>query len=403
MVQARVNEPAPSGEMRTMQVIYFHMYGGNARDGINKKILAQASRLYETGIRVNLVLVGGINDTCQDHTFLQILPPYTGPGHDILFFKRLYRQHLARTYIRSVIREAGPDTVLYLRYPVPIFVTPRDMTHKKTCRVVLECNSIEIKEQKQQKYYLKYLYELAFGRAFRKSADAIVGVTDEITRYQVARSGDPDKPHITIGNGFDVDSVRVRVPPEYSGEELSVLCVANVSRWHGLDRMLKGMSAYNGPFKIRFHIAGDGPDAPYLKKIASEMEITDSVTFHGFKTGEDLDRLFNQCHIAVGSLGIYRKGLSQTSELKAREYCARGIPSIIACQDPDFPDDYPYVLQVPADDTPIDIEQVLAFAQEVCTDPEHPETMRAYARDNLDWLPKMEKLKTFLETIVESR
>lgn len=400
MVQARVSDPAPSGETQTIQVIYFHMYGGNAGDGINKKILAQASRLHETGIGVRLALVGGINEASQDQTFLQVLTPRTWPGQDSLFLKRLYRQHLARSYIRRVIRESGAGTVLYLRYPVPILITPWDLAHKKSCSVVLECNSIETEEQKQHTFPLKYLYERIFGRAFRKSADAIIGVTDEITRYQVARSGDPDKPHITIGNGFDVDSVRLRVTPEYSGEELSVLCVANVSRWHGLDRMLKGMSAYKGPFKIRFHIAGDGPDVPYLKKIASEMEITDSITFHGFKTGEELDLLFDQCHIAVGSLGIYRKGLSQTSELKAREYCARGIPSIMACQDPDFPDDYPYILHMPADDSPIDIEQVLSFAQEVCTDPDHPEKMRAYAREHLDWAAKMKRLRRFLETIV---
>jgi hypothetical protein len=136
--------------------------------------------------------------------------------------------------------------------------------------------------------------------------------------------------------------------------------------------------------------------------MADELGIRNSVIFHGFKTGEDLDRLFDQCHIAVGSLGIYRKGLSQTSELKAREYCARGIPSVIACQDPDFPDEYPYVLHVPANDAPISIEQVLAFAQEICTDPGHPAKMRSYARDHLDWAAKMQKLKTFLETIVKS-
>jgi len=384
-----------------MRVVYFHMYGGNARDGINKKIFAQTSRLIESGVEVRLVLVGGVNqiDAIDDH--IQPLLLHAWPGHEIHFFKKLYRQILARRCIRDIIEGAGSDTLLYLRYPVPIFVTPGIMARKKTCRVVMECNSIEIEEQKQQKNRIKYLYELIFGKAFRKSANAIVGVTEEITRYQVGRSGDPNKPHITIGNGFDVDSVKLRLPPPYTGD-LAMLCVATVSRWHGIDRMLNGMSAYSGPAKITLHIAGEGPEVPYLKRLIEELGINKSVVFHGFKTGEDLNRLFDQCHIAVGSLGIHRIGLKEASILKAREYCARGIPSVMACQDPDFPQDYPYVLHLAADDTPIDIEQVLAFAQEVCTDSGHPAKMRAYARDHLDWSAKMQKLKTFLETIVES-
>ncbi len=122
------------------------------------------------------------------------------------------------------------------------------------------------------------------------------------------------------------------------------------------------------------------------------------MVFHGFTTGNALDALFDQCHVAVGSLGIHRKGLTQTSELKAREYCARGIPYIIACADPDFPAGFPYILRLPADESPIDIEQVLAFAREVCADPDHPQKMRSYAEEHLDWSVK--KLKGFLEALV---
>jgi hypothetical protein len=90
--------------------------------------------------------------------------------------------------------------------------------------------------------------------------------------------------------------------------------------------------------------------------------------------------------------------------LKGREYCARGVPYIIACDDPDFPADFPYILHLPADESPINIDQVLAFAQEVCADPDHPQKMRRYAEEHLDWSVKMKTLKGFLEALVgESR
>ncbi len=124
------------------------------------------------------------------------------------------------------------------------------------------------------------------------------------------------------------------------------------------------------------------------------------MVFHGFLTGEALDALFDQCHVAVGSLGIHRKGLTQTSELKGREYCARGIPYIIACADPDFSSDFPYICYLPADESAVDVEQVLAFAREVGANPNHPQEMRRYAEEHLDWSVKMKKLKDFLEMLV---
>ena len=188
----------------------------------------------------------------------------------------------------------------------------------------------------------------------------------------------------------------------YRGEDLHLLCVANISRWHGLDRLIRGLGAYHGPTRVTLHIAGDGSELPNLKKIINQLDITDQVIFHGLTTGKDLDDLFNICHIAVGSLGMHRKGLTQTSELKAREYCARGIPYIIACADPDFPDDFPYLYRFLSDESPVDIERIIEFTQKVYKDPEHPQKMRAYAVEHLDWSVKMKILKTFLETLVDS-
>ena len=101
-----------------------------------------------------------------------------------------------------------------------------------------------------------------------------------------------------------------------------------------------------------------------------------------------------------GLMASHRRGLKEASILKAREYCARGIPFIYGISDPDFPPDFPYILRLPADESPIEIEDVLAFAKDVCADPDHPEKMRRYARENLDWSVKMKRLKEFLERLV---
>ena len=212
------------------------------------------------------------------------------------------------------------------------------------------------------------------------------------------RSGN-NKPHITIGNGYNVGPTPLRNVPEFSNN-LDLLCVANVSPWHGLDRLIRGLAMYNGPPKVVLHIAGGGEELHHLKQIASDLGIEDQVIFHGYQTGASLERLFSGCHVAVGTLGIHRKGMTQGCDLKSRLYCARGIPFIIACDDPDIPDDFPYTFRVPPDESPVCVEKIVEFAKNVYRDPQHPQKMRAYAQEHLDWSVKMSQLKEFLEMLI---
>jgi glycosyltransferase involved in cell wall biosynthesis len=247
--------------------------------------------------------------------------------------------------------------------------------------------------------FVYLIVDLLFGNGLRKYSDAIVGVTEEITRYQLNRYGDPKKPNITIGNGFNVHSVPERFPPPFSGKELHLICVADFSIWHGIDRLLHGMKLYRGPVKIFTHIVGTGKDTPRLERLVTDLDLTHNVFFHGFQTGKDLDDLFHISHVAVGSLGIHRIGLSQISVLKIREYCSRGIPFIIACDDPDFPDVFPYALKLPPNDDAIDMTTVIQFATGIFHDTDYPQKMRDYALTHLDWSIKMQKLRDFLSKI----
>jgi glycosyltransferase involved in cell wall biosynthesis len=180
----------------------------------------------------------------------------------------------------------------------------------------------------------------------------------------------------------------------------TVICVANVSPWHGLDRLIRGIAHYSGKHSVTLHIVGEGMEISHLKTVCRHHNLGDKVIFHGFLSGPELDTLFNQSHVAIGSLGIHRKGLTQTSELKAREYCVRGIPYIIACSDPDFPKDFPYILQLPADEKPIDMTDVIRFASALARDRDHPQKMRQYASEHLEWSVKIRKLKKFLENLI---
>ena len=175
------------------------------------------------------------------------------------------------------------------------------------------------------------------------------------------------------------------------------------SFWHGIDRFICGLHEHNAHYanstKIVLHIVGDGPELPHLKDLTNNLGLNENVIFHGFKSGKELDEMFDLCHIALDALAGFRKGLTETSSLKSREYCARGISFIASSKDADFPDGWEYVQKIPGDESSIDMNLVIDFANRVMADHEHTQKMHKYAEEHLDWMAKMKILKEFLESL----
>jgi glycosyltransferase involved in cell wall biosynthesis len=371
--------------------------------GVNKKIILQAENLITLGVHTEVLLVGEDNDIYPLNIYIKTRKFKASKLNQI--FNIIKRQYILSIAFRDLIKSKDHNDIILLRYPYPIF-SPIWILLKidKKCKVVTEHNTIEIKEWRLLGNYIGFLYimwELTFGCLCRSYTDGIIGVTDEITSYELERSRIINMPYITIGNGIDVYRTRIRKPPSLVDEELILLCVASFSRWHGIDRLLRGLSHYKGSIKVRLYMVGNGPEIPNLRLIVKELSLADNVIFTDILGGSLLDDIFDKSHIAIGSLGLHRMNMKEASILKAREYCARGIPFLYECSDPDFPDNFPYIKIVSGDESPIEIEEVIRFAKEVYLDPEHHIKMRAYAEENLDWSVKMKMLKEFCEMLVE--
>jgi hypothetical protein len=52
------------------------------------------------------------------------------------------------------------------------------------------------------------------------------------------------------------------------------------------------------------------------------------MTFHSPKHDEELDSLFEEKNVAIGSLGLHRDGLHADATIKTSEYCLRGYSVI---------------------------------------------------------------------------
>ncbi|MDN5343662.1 MAG: hypothetical protein PWP28_2542 [Oceanotoga sp.] len=195
---------------------------------------------------------------------------------------------------------------------------------------------------------------------------------------------------IMINNGLDLSSIRIKEKNK-DNKKLNILSIANNSKWHGYDRVIKGMYEYykkNPKKDVYYHCVGEGSELQNLKNLVKELKLEKYVIFHGTKTGEELDEIVDDSDIAFGSLANHRKAMYVDSALKNREYCARGIPFVIASDDSDFPESFPYVYRISQDETPVNIEKVIKFYDSI-KNKNYIEEMRKYAEKNLTWDIKM--------------
>lgn len=202
---------------------------------------------------------------------------------------------------------------------------------------------------------------------------------------------------VLLGNGIDKDKISMRRNDYIKNYKLiNIIGVANLAPYHGFDRMAKAVVQWNqnNTIKVRFYIVSGKSNKEELNKIhsiVSENQMEDYFVFCGLKTQDEIYDLYSKCDIAVGSLGLHRIGLAESSILKIREYCLVGIPFIIEGRDSDFPEEVPFRFQVSGDerlDDIINVFQEFPERRKHFTDVE----IRDYALNYLTYDAKLIKL-----------
>lgn len=204
---------------------------------------------------------------------------------------------------------------------------------------------------------------------------------------------------IRISNGVDMDSIPLHNYKAPDDNSIHLIGVAEVHYWHGFDRLIAGLGEYysnsKNPRPVYFHIVGgvwksemyDSEHAPGFSELIDKYSIRDKIIFHGQLFGDELNKVFNQCCFAIGSLARHRSGITTIKTLKNREYATRGIPFIYSEQDGDF-EGKSYVLKAAPDESPIDVTRIINFIDNHQFDP-------IYIRrtiENLSWKKQMKKV-----------
>lgn len=198
---------------------------------------------------------------------------------------------------------------------------------------------------------------------------------------------------INISNGIDFDAIKIKEPTENNPNVLRLISVAEIHTWHGFDRLLKGLSEYYKAERkliVIYDIVGYGDEHEIskLKEYVADNNLDKYVIFHGPQFGNNLDKLFNNASVGIASLGRHRSGITNIKTLKNREYAARGIPFIYSEEDDDF-DQKKYIMRVNADESPINILDIIQFYRRVNSI--SPIEIRNSIL-NLSWKNQMEKV-----------
>lgn len=170
-------------------------------------------------------------------------------------------------------------------------------------------------------------------------------------------------PTISISNGIVYNSVPLKNTKRHTG--INLLAVALFAEWHGYDRVIEGMHKDIEVVKnssIHLHLVGNGRVLNKYKNMVEKYNLTEFVHFYGEKDGKELDDIYDIADIGLDSMGRHRAGCFYNSTLKGKEYCAHGLPIISGVQtELDFISDFEYYLRVPADDSPVKMQDILDF------------------------------------------
>lgn len=199
-------------------------------------------------------------------------------------------------------------------------------------------------------------------------------------------------PAISIENGGDFSDVEISENTKENLKEINLIMVASFADWHGLDRMVEGLGLYykgKSEEKVILHLVGSEQNQGVIslaRAISKKFGIEDKIVLYGFKTGEELDDIFKDKDLAIASLGLHRINLKSGSTLKEQEYYARGLP-VVASYKNNLTDkkDFLYRLELVADDSPVNINEIISYLNKINQDKDHKQEIRKFAEENYSW------------------
>jgi glycosyltransferase involved in cell wall biosynthesis len=359
--------------------------------GVDKKLKAQKAALERALGPVDLWALG---DASVLRNGKEVLRAKSGKLSRIwLYASRFYTE---------VAKHLGDADYMYIRYQrsTPAFISFLRNAHllRPGMPILVEIPTYPYEgEQISTRDKVLGLIDRMLRGRMRRYVHRIITFADEKAIFGI--------PAISTENGIDASQIRnfKKLPDDDNSKPVVLVSVANVAFYHGYDRLILGLADYKRSHPNRhviFHLVGAGSALPELKALTRQQGVEDTIYFHGPLLGESLDGVMQLADLGISHLGLHRKK-ADTSDLKSREFCARGLPFLIAYADRDFAADFPFCMHAPPDDGPIDIASLLEFYDRLRIEhPDYAQRLRQYAEERLTWNSKLAPVVTEIKEVI---
>lgn len=194
---------------------------------------------------------------------------------------------------------------------------------------------------------------------------------------------------INIFNGINKRDISIK--DKKNIDKINLIGVANISKWHGYDRVITGIKEYyksNPEVRVEFYIVGEGNEKRNLQEMVKKLEVEEYVHILGAKFNEELDKIYDEMHIGVSSLALFRAGGGH-DPIKSKEFVAKGMPVIIGYKDKALSSNLEFIYEVPEDDSSVCIYKIVERYKRM---KKTPKEIADFAYCNLTWESQIKKI-----------
>lgn len=323
-------------------------------DGVCKKITGQIKAFRKAGFYVDYTFIRNGNTYIRRDDKEICL----GSNHHL-------SQYGALRLISIYVKKHNDYCNVYIRYSSSdiFFVSIVKTLHKNNAVSIVEIPTYPYdNECRSFRDKVVLFVDKMFRMKLRKYITTFTSYSDDASIFGVQS--------IHTVNGVDMDSITPIKPTRRSYDAINLIGVAVFTPSHGYDRLIRSIGEYYtncGKRNVVFHLVGYGSISESYELLVKKYNISKHVIFYGKMYGEKLDSLYEQMDIGVCTLALFRDTPGMiSSELKSREYAAKGLPIISGGPiDIFYKKTYKYALTVGDDESLININRIAEFYDSV--------------------------------------
>ena len=235
---------------------------------------------------------------------------------------------------------------------------------------ILVHHSKEVEELKFLRKDLRGLIasnvEIITGGISVRTSCALLTVSKDLINYQrSSRKLSKDFPIFLFPNGIIVDNTPILRNVSNKNSSIQIGFIAGrFLEWHGLDILLSNcIKDIDKDFenKIIIHLIGNiGSRFDEQIRLINKFNGKIKIKVYGPLRQKEYWKIFCKCHIGIGSLAMYRIGLTDGCTLKVREMLAMGLPIFSGHKDTALPLNFPYYYSKGGD-----IDDIIKFTEKV--------------------------------------